>query len=58
MYAFIGCVCVCVIGCAQYARTQKNKATEGHLGLLKAKLAKLKRELLESSVRVACRFAA
>lgn len=29
------------------ARTQKNKATEGHLGLLKAKLAKLKRELLD-----------
>uniref|UniRef100_A0A6V1V1M7 OBG-type G domain-containing protein n=1 Tax=Heterosigma akashiwo TaxID=2829 RepID=A0A6V1V1M7_HETAK len=31
----------------EYARTQKNKATAGHLGLLKAKLAKLKRELLE-----------
>ena len=31
------------------ARTQKNKATEGHLGLLKAKLAKLKREIIESS---------
>jgi len=28
-------------------RTQKNKATEGHLGLLRAKLAKLKRELIE-----------
>lgn len=28
------------------ARTQKNKATMGHLGLLKAKLAKLKRELI------------
>ena len=26
---------------AEIARTQKNKATEGHLGLLKAKLAKL-----------------
>eukprot|EP01006_Ploeotia_vitrea_P029484 TRINITY_DN62027_c0_g1_i1.p1 TRINITY_DN62027_c0_g1~~TRINITY_DN62027_c0_g1_i1.p1 ORF type:complete len:368 (+),score=29.37 TRINITY_DN62027_c0_g1_i1:67-1170(+) len=31
---------------AEMARTQKNKATMGHLGLLKAKLAKLKRELL------------
>lgn len=29
------------------ARTQKNKATMGHLGLLKAKIAKLKRELIE-----------
>jgi len=29
------------------ARTQKNKATEGHLGLLKAKVAKLKREMME-----------
>lgn len=29
------------------ARTQKNKATAGHLGMLKAKLAKLRRELLE-----------
>ena len=28
------------------ARTQKNKATAGHLGLLKAKLAKLRRELI------------
>ena len=34
---------------AEMARTQKNKATEGHLGLLKAKLAKLKRELIEGS---------
>ena len=33
----------------EYARTQKNKATEFHLGLLKAKLSKLKRELLELS---------
>jgi small GTP-binding protein len=32
---------------AEMARTQKNKATETHLGLLKAKLAKLKRELIE-----------
>ena len=31
----------------EMARTQKNKATEGHLGLLKAKLAKLKREVME-----------
>ncbi len=28
------------------SRTQKNKATNAHLGLLKAKLAKLKRELI------------
>lgn len=28
------------------ARTQKNKATSYHLGLLKAKLAKFRRELL------------
>ncbi|KAJ1928935.1 GTP-binding protein rbg1 [Tieghemiomyces parasiticus] len=31
---------------AEMARTQKNKATSYHLGTLKAKLAKLKRELL------------
>ncbi|CAM9443037.1 unnamed protein product [Chrysoparadoxa australica] len=31
----------------EYARTQKNKATSGHLGLVKAKIARLKRELLE-----------
>ena len=31
---------------SQMARTQKNKATMGHLGLLKAKLAKLRRELI------------
>lgn len=31
----------------QVARTQKNKATEYHLGLLKAKLAKLRTELME-----------
>lgn len=30
-------------------RTQKNKATSYHLGLLKAKLAKLKREIIEPS---------
>lgn len=29
------------------ARTQRNKATEGHLGLLKAKLAKLRREQVD-----------
>lgn len=33
----------------QMARTQKNKATSFHLGQLKAKLAKLKRELLTPS---------
>ncbi|KAI0561454.1 50S ribosome-binding GTPase [Gracilaria domingensis] len=32
---------------AEMARTQKNKATEGHLGILKAKLAKLRREALD-----------
>jgi len=32
---------------AEMARTQRNKATMGHLGLLKARLAKLKRELIE-----------
>ena len=31
------------------ARTQKNKATSQHLGLLKAKLAKLRREILNPS---------
>ena len=31
----------------EMARTQKNKATEGHLGLLRAKLSKLKREMME-----------
>eukprot|EP01111_Echinosteliopsis_oligospora_P009912 TRINITY_DN2997_c0_g2_i1.p1 TRINITY_DN2997_c0_g2~~TRINITY_DN2997_c0_g2_i1.p1 ORF type:complete len:370 (-),score=98.19 TRINITY_DN2997_c0_g2_i1:8-1117(-) len=34
---------------AEMARTQKNKATEYHLGLLKAKLAKLRSQLLEPS---------
>lgn len=29
----------------EYSRTQKNKATESHLGLLKAKIAKLKRDM-------------
>lgn len=36
---------------AEIARTQKNKATEGHLGLLKAKLAKLKREFIETATK-------
>ncbi|CAN0476497.1 unnamed protein product, partial [Phaeothamnion confervicola] len=30
----------------EMARTQKNKATEGHLGMLKARIAKLRTELL------------
>jgi developmentally-regulated GTP-binding protein 1 len=33
----------------EMARTQKNKATAKHLGMLKAKLAQLKRELIEPS---------
>lgn len=33
----------------EMARTQKNKATSAHLGLLKAKLAKLKRELISDA---------
>jgi len=37
---------------AEMARTQKNKATEGHLGLLKAKIAKLKREIIEGAKAV------
>lgn len=32
---------------AEMARTQRNKNTMGHLGLLKARLAKLRRELIE-----------
>ena len=34
---------------AEYARTQKNKATEYHLGLLRAKLAKLRTMATEGS---------
>ena len=34
---------------AEMARTQKNKATNAHLGLLKAKLSKLKRELVDGT---------
>ena len=33
----------------EMSRTQKNKATEGHLGILKSKLAKLRTELLAPS---------
>jgi len=36
---------------AEMARTQKNKATNAHLGLLKAKLAKLKRDLIDESTK-------
>jgi small GTP-binding protein len=35
----------------EMARTQRNKATEAHLGLLKAKLARYKRDLLTQSSR-------
>mmetsp|Transcript_11067 Transcript_11067/g.30896 ORF Transcript_11067/g.30896 Transcript_11067/m.30896 type:complete len:429 (-) Transcript_11067:25-1311(-) len=38
----------------EMARTQKNKATEGHLGLLKAKLAKLRTQLLEPTGPAKC----
>ena len=31
----------------EMARTQKNKATAYHVGTLKAKLAKLKREIID-----------
>ncbi|MFA5105802.1 MAG: GTP-binding protein [Candidatus Micrarchaeia archaeon] len=34
---------------AEMARTQKNKATEFHIGILKAKIAKLKREMISPS---------
>lgn len=37
------------------AKTQKNKATAKHLGMLKAKLAKLKKDLLDEQVRGALR---
>lgn len=37
---------------AEIARTQKNKATEYHLGLLKARLAKLKAEVRTISLYV------
>jgi ribosome-interacting GTPase 1 len=33
----------------EIARTQKNKATEYHLGLLKAKLAKFRTELMDGN---------
>lgn len=36
---------------AEMARTQKNKATEHHLGTLKAKLAKLKTEVVLGSTK-------
>jgi ribosome-interacting GTPase 1 len=35
----------------EIARTQKNKATEYHLGLLKAKLAKYRTQLLEPTTK-------
>jgi len=35
----------------EMARTQKNKATEYHLGLLKAKLARYRAQLLEPTTK-------
>ncbi len=35
---------------AEINRTQKNKATARHLGLLKAKIAKLRREQVETAM--------
>ena len=40
----------CMRAQPQMAKTQKNKATAKHLGLLKAKLAKLKAELVAGPV--------
>ena len=37
----------------EMARTQKNKATEYHLGLLKAKLAKYRSQLIEGDKKAA-----
>ncbi|XP_065846574.1 developmentally-regulated GTP-binding protein 2-like [Oscarella lobularis] len=39
----------------EIARTQKNKATEYHLGLLKAKLAKYRSQLLETTSKTAAK---
>ena len=36
---------------AEMARTQKNKSTMGHLCLLKAKLAKYKKEILDQATK-------
>ena len=36
---------------AEYARTQKNKATEYHCGLLRAKLAKLRSQAAEGAAK-------
>lgn len=36
---------------AEMARTQKNKSTMGHLCLLKAKLAKYKKEVLDAATK-------
>lgn len=37
----------------EMARTQKNKATEYHLGLLKARLAKLRSEIIDGEKKAA-----
>jgi uncharacterized protein len=41
------CDHACALAEHEMNRTQKNKATEGHIGLLKARLAKLRAQLIE-----------